>query len=117
MVYFRCTKYTNLPNKCVLVADPNDECCQVPYCDYLNPKPFPNGIPTPAPNKAPTPPPQPSNSTPGVIPNQPGIESRIFYCFWYYSNDDTSALRYSCGIVALMVWVFFVTIKLQIWFV
>ena len=114
MVYFRCTKYTNLPNKCVLVVDPNDKCCQVPYCDYLNPTPFPNGIPTPAPNKAPTPPPQPSNSTPGVIPNQPGINSRILYCFWYYLNDDTSAIRYSCGTMALMA-LFFVAVVLQIW--
>jgi hypothetical protein len=38
-----------------MVQDPKDACCQVPYCDYVNPSPFPHGIPTPAPNPFQTP--------------------------------------------------------------
>ena len=39
----------NLPQGCVLIDDPQDQCCQVPYCDF-GPNPFPNGYPTPNPN-------------------------------------------------------------------
>lgn len=32
----RCQKFPNLPNYCVLVQDPNDQCCGVPYCGNPN---------------------------------------------------------------------------------
>ena len=64
--YSRCTKYTTIPKQCVLIQDPKKPCCQVPYCDYKNPTPFPNGIPTPRPGLVPTP-------GPGVITVAPYI--------------------------------------------
>lgn len=51
---YSCTKrsmdYPQVPPQCEMVQDPNDACCKVPYCDYVNPSPFPHSIPTPAPN-------------------------------------------------------------------
>lgn len=49
LIAFRCTKYGRLPNECILMQDPKEPCCQVPFCDFTNPTPFPNGVPTPAP--------------------------------------------------------------------
>ncbi|XP_076113274.1 uncharacterized protein LOC143080959 isoform X2 [Mytilus galloprovincialis] len=82
----RCTKYTNIPKECVLVSDPNDKCCQVPYCDFKNPTPFPNGIPTPGPNMGPTPVPQSTISPPGTIPPQTGF---CAYKGVYYTQGQT----------------------------
>ena len=62
----RCADYPNLPPQCVLVTDPKDSCCKVPYCDYVNPTPFPHGIPTSAPQ--PTPSPRPGQPTPSPGP-------------------------------------------------
>ena len=62
----RCADYPNLPPQCVLVTDPKDSCCKVPYCDYVNPTPFPHGIPTQAPQ--PTPSPRPGQPTPSPGP-------------------------------------------------
>ena len=46
-VFERCTKYSRIPPECVLIQDTTNPCCQVPYCDFKNPSPFPNGVPTP----------------------------------------------------------------------
>ena len=34
-VYQRCKTYSNLGADCVMVADPDDDCCQVPSCTYI----------------------------------------------------------------------------------
>ncbi|XP_060063144.1 kielin/chordin-like protein [Ylistrum balloti] len=68
----RCQRYNNIPkDKCVLIEDPNDKCCEVPYCDFLNPTPFPNGAPTPQPIMAPSP-------NPGVSPTpKPNVQPTL----------------------------------------
>ncbi|XP_067652673.1 mucin-2-like [Haliotis asinina] len=58
----KCQKFPSLPTQCVLIQDPSDKCCQKPYCDFMNPTPFPGGIPTPAGVFTPTP-------VPGINPN------------------------------------------------
>ncbi|GFO23767.1 collagen alpha-4(vi) chain, partial [Plakobranchus ocellatus] len=56
---FNCTSrcpahyFNNLPQQCVLVEDPKDACCSIPYCDFIHPTPFPNGLPTLVPGQAP----------------------------------------------------------------
>ncbi|GFS00186.1 collagen alpha-4(VI) chain [Elysia marginata] len=45
--------FNNLPPQCVLVQDPDDACCTLPYCDFIHPTPFPNGLPTLVPGKQP----------------------------------------------------------------
>ena len=52
----------------MLIQDQNKPCCQVPYCDYTNPTPFPGGIPTPGPAKIPTPGPGVITVAPYVVP-------------------------------------------------
>ena len=57
----RCRKYDNLPQNCILVADPSDpQCCKVPSCI-----PGPNGFPTPTPG------PDGSTVAPQLITNVP----------------------------------------------
>ncbi|XP_035828904.1 uncharacterized protein LOC101847773 [Aplysia californica] len=67
----RCNKRcpTVLPRaECVLAEDPNDPCCQTLFCDFVNPDPFPSGIPSTVkviqPNK-------PQISSPYIIPGDP----------------------------------------------
>lgn len=33
VLYRRCPRYSGLPDLCHLVPDPQNACCQVPYCD------------------------------------------------------------------------------------
>ena len=47
----RCAKYPNLPSSCTMVSDPNDKCCEKPYCTPIKATP----APTPAPGVTPTP--------------------------------------------------------------
>ncbi|XP_071091876.1 uncharacterized protein [Haliotis cracherodii] len=63
----KCLRVPNLPQRCVLLPDPNNKCCKTPYCDFLNPTPFPGGIPTPSPVQNPSL--APGQTTPGT----PGI--------------------------------------------
>ncbi|XP_060570089.1 uncharacterized protein LOC132728460 isoform X2 [Ruditapes philippinarum] len=105
----RCTDYPQVPTQCVMVQDPKDACCQVPYCDYVNPSPFPHGIPTPAPNPFQTP-------LPGqvTVAPQPVTRPPPGYCVYkgvYYQQgqtwddgcdkrcrcDDVSTGYYSCS--------------------
>lgn len=67
----RCQKYSSIPNECVLIQDPNKPCCQVPYCDFTNPTPFPGGQPTPGPVQQPTPKPGVATVAPYVVPGLP----------------------------------------------
>ncbi|XP_052233684.1 uncharacterized protein LOC127846468 isoform X4 [Dreissena polymorpha] len=67
----KCQKYSALPRQCVLVQDVNKPCCQVPYCDFTNPTPFPTGMPTPQP-LIPTPRPGVVTVAPYIVP---GISS------------------------------------------
>ena len=46
----RCARVPSVPQGCVLIQDPQDACCQVPYCDF-GPNPFPSGIPTASPTQ------------------------------------------------------------------
>ncbi|KAK7115067.1 hypothetical protein V1264_001009 [Littorina saxatilis] len=48
----KCARVPSVPKGCVLIQDPQDACCQVPYCDF-GPNPFPHGIPTPKPTQTP----------------------------------------------------------------
>ena len=80
---YRCQKYPDLNPRCVLVADPRDKCCAVPFCDFQHfPKPFPTGTPPPfIPVNAVTPAPWLMPTVAPVIrittPPQEGM-------FWYY---------------------------------
>ncbi|WAR11992.1 SAS-like protein [Mya arenaria] len=65
-----CQKYGALPSECVLVQDVNKPCCQVPYCDFTNPTPFPTGMPVPQPI-FPTSPPGVSTVAPYLVPGLP----------------------------------------------
>lgn len=54
---FRCPSYPNLPSGCTRTTDPNDVCCQIPFCPSQAPNPvtyspqFPyTGAPTLAPS-------------------------------------------------------------------
>ncbi|XP_052816208.1 uncharacterized protein LOC128242861 isoform X2 [Mya arenaria] len=66
----KCQKYGALPSECVLVQDVNKPCCQVPYCDFTNPTPFPTGMPVPQPI-FPTSPPGVSTVAPYLVPGLP----------------------------------------------
>lgn len=48
ILYNRCNRVPQLPPYCTMVNDPNDQCCQMPYCQNPNPtpNPSPNGSPT-----------------------------------------------------------------------
>ncbi|KAL8616408.1 hypothetical protein ACOMHN_032262 [Nucella lapillus] len=50
----KCPILPDLPDRCVLVQSPTEPCCMVPYCDFVNPTPFPNGTPTPYPTLIPS---------------------------------------------------------------
>lgn len=50
ILYNRCNRVPQLPPYCTMVNDPNDQCCQMPYCQNPNPTPNPN----PSPNGSPT---------------------------------------------------------------
>lgn len=63
-LHCRCQKFPNLPNYCVLVQDPNDQCCGVPYCG--NPK-----NPTPLASIPPQYQTMPPTTPMYVNPNQP----------------------------------------------
>lgn len=65
--HFRCPTFGTIPAECRLIQDQNKPCCQVPYCDFVNPTPFTGGIPTPKP-KIPTPRPGVVIVAPYVIP-------------------------------------------------
>ena len=55
VVCCRCPVLPQFPqDRCVLVQDPQEPCCMIPYCDFVNPTPFPNGTPTPFPALVPT---------------------------------------------------------------
>ncbi|XP_060567789.1 mucin-2-like isoform X2 [Ruditapes philippinarum] len=74
----KCQKYSSIPNECVLVQDPKKPCCQVPFCDFTNPTPFPGGVPTPAPAQTPSPKPGVITVAPYIIPGvtntpRPGV--------------------------------------------
>jgi len=53
-----------------MVQDPDDTCCDKPYCDY-SPTPFPDGLPTPAPDPYATPIPG-ASTTAAPTPPPPG---------------------------------------------
>ena len=59
-----CPPYPNLPAQCVLVEDPGNKCCQVPYCPSLNP------VPSSTPSRSPSNP-DPVSSTTVSPPNMP----------------------------------------------
>ncbi|XP_053376973.1 uncharacterized protein LOC123528762 [Mercenaria mercenaria] len=87
----KCSEYTSLPKECILVQDPKQPCCQVPYCDFINPTPFPTGYPTPPPQVSPT----PQTNVIVVAPyKEPPIQSysKQGYCVYksvYYSQGQT----------------------------
>lgn len=61
-----------------MVQDPKKPCCQVPFCDFTNPTPFPGGVPTPAPAQTPSPKPGVVTVAPYIIPGvtntpRPGV--------------------------------------------
>lgn len=63
----RCPVMPALPeDRCVLVQDPREPCCMQPFCDFVNPTPFPNGRPTPFPQQVPSE--QPGQSTVSTTP-------------------------------------------------
>ncbi|KAK3591361.1 hypothetical protein CHS0354_040323 [Potamilus streckersoni] len=76
----RCTQYPNLPQQCILMPDPNDRCCQKPYCDFVNPTPFPTGYPTPSPNMYPSP--LPGQPTPSPGPQINPSPTPAGYCVY-----------------------------------
>ncbi|KAJ8302722.1 LOW QUALITY PROTEIN: hypothetical protein KUTeg_019118 [Tegillarca granosa] len=85
----RCQEFPNLPNRCVLIQNPNDKCCKAPYCDFINPTPFPNGVPTPAPTLTPK---------PGVNPMLTPLPGYCVYKGVYYTQGQTWAdgCKYNC---------------------
>ncbi|XP_035824757.1 uncharacterized protein LOC101847325 [Aplysia californica] len=52
----RCSPYPNIPSYCILVQDPKDQCCEVPYCPGA-------ATLSPNPNQSITPPINPSLTT------------------------------------------------------
>ena len=109
----RCTSFPNLDSRCVLVQDPQEPCCQKPFCDYVNPTPFPNGVPTPAPLMTPSPKPgqtpnpfaTPSPQTTLAPPPGYCVYKGVFYtqgqtwndgCDKTCQCDDVSTGYYSC---------------------
>ncbi|KAK3581064.1 hypothetical protein CHS0354_033850 [Potamilus streckersoni] len=64
----KCPRYSSISQQCILLQDPKNPCCQKPYCDFVNPTPFPTGYPTPQPNLIPTPGPGVMTAAPYVIP-------------------------------------------------
>merc|ERR1719242_263465 len=55
----RCSPYPNVPSYCVMVQDPQDQCCEKPSCPGLVP-PTPRPTPGPGPNTNNPPTPGPS---------------------------------------------------------
>ncbi|KAJ8302983.1 hypothetical protein KUTeg_019379 [Tegillarca granosa] len=113
----KCNAFPNLDSRCVLVQDPQKPCCKKPYCDFVNPTPFPNGAPTPAPGvtqvpvpgRTPAPQPTPGSVNPGQnptpAPNSFCVYKGVFYkqsqqwfdgCDQICQCDDSSTGYYSC---------------------
>ncbi|KAL5022346.1 hypothetical protein ScPMuIL_001501 [Solemya velum] len=101
----KCARYPSIDmTRCVLIQDPNEPCCKVPYCDFVNPTPFPNGIPTPRPTIQPSPGGvvSTSNPRPTPRPTKPTINTSG-YCVYkgvFYTQkqqwDDGCTLRCVC---------------------
>ncbi|XP_060081054.1 uncharacterized protein LOC132560404 [Ylistrum balloti] len=78
----RCQRNPQVPSYCTLVQDPNDQCCQVPYCPLQQTQPPFSGS-SPIPGSNPNPTPGGSNPyNPQPIPGQPGSYTPTNMCVY-----------------------------------